>query len=248
MKNLSKALAALLLFALPVAAQEGQGPLPQRGGGQSEQVEELKRLFLEVEAELARIDELLADAGAGETSLAEVEDAGIDDILDLSLSGSAGVQSKIGRILEIAQDLSSQSQGGGGQQGEQQPGESPLDQERDRGPQQRENTPEAPEREGEDDESQEQPGEEQPEGEEENPGGEDPRSNQDSDMEGENRSAEEPGQEAGEAVPHGDEADKWGQLPARQREIFRNQGRDELPVQYRDWIDAYYRRLSKADR
>jgi hypothetical protein len=29
------------------------------------------------------------------------------------------------------------------------------------------------------------------------------------------------------------------------RETFRNQGRNDLPVQYRDWIDSYYRRLNR---
>jgi hypothetical protein len=28
------------------------------------------------------------------------------------------------------------------------------------------------------------------------------------------------------------------------RELFRAQGGDDLPPRYRDWIDAYYRRLS----
>ena len=37
-----------------------------------------------------------------------------------------------------------------------------------------------------------------------------------------------------------------GELPARVQETFRNQGRDDLPLQYRDWIDSYYRRLNRA--
>ena len=28
--------------------------------------------------------------------------------------------------------------------------------------------------------------------------------------------------------------------------MFRNKGSDDLPVQYRDWIDAYYRRLNRV--
>ena len=48
----------------------------------------------------------------------------------------------------------------------------------------------------------------------------------------------------GPANPRADDAERWGELPQRLREVFRNQGGDELPVQYRDWIDAYYRRLN----
>ena len=37
----------------------------------------------------------------------------------------------------------------------------------------------------------------------------------------------------------------WGELPLRIRERFRNRGSDEVPTRYRDWIDSYYRRLSR---
>ena len=40
--------------------------------------------------------------------------------------------------------------------------------------------------------------------------------------------------------------DRWGDLPIQVREVFRNQGGSDLPPQYRDWIDAYYRRLNGA--
>jgi hypothetical protein len=30
------------------------------------------------------------------------------------------------------------------------------------------------------------------------------------------------------------------------QEVFQNQITDELPLQYRDWIDSYYRRLNRT--
>ena len=49
---------------------------------------------------------------------------------------------------------------------------------------------------------------------------------------------------AAPANPSG--TDVWGNLPARKREIFRVKGGDDMPSEYRDWIDAYYRRLNRA--
>ncbi len=39
--------------------------------------------------------------------------------------------------------------------------------------------------------------------------------------------------------------EKWGELPVHVRDVFRAQGGGDMPAQYRDWIDAYYRRLAK---
>jgi hypothetical protein len=41
------------------------------------------------------------------------------------------------------------------------------------------------------------------------------------------------------------DADKWGDLPVHVRDVFRTQGGGDMPAQYRDWIDAYYRRMAK---
>ena len=41
------------------------------------------------------------------------------------------------------------------------------------------------------------------------------------------------------------ESDRWGDLPIHVREQFRAQGSDDVPLRYRDWIDAYYRRLNR---
>jgi hypothetical protein len=42
----------------------------------------------------------------------------------------------------------------------------------------------------------------------------------------------------------GDE--RWGDLPPRAREVFRTKGGADMPSQYRDWIEAYYRRLNRT--
>ncbi len=41
------------------------------------------------------------------------------------------------------------------------------------------------------------------------------------------------------------DGDKWGDLPVHVRDVFRTQGGGDMPAQYRDWIDAYYRRMAK---
>ncbi len=37
----------------------------------------------------------------------------------------------------------------------------------------------------------------------------------------------------------------WGELPIHLRDIFRAEGGVDVPAQYRDWIDSYYRRLNR---
>jgi hypothetical protein len=44
---------------------------------------------------------------------------------------------------------------------------------------------------------------------------------------------------------HADPTDNWGFLPPQVRDVFRTQGGGDLPAQYREWIDAYYKRLNK---
>jgi hypothetical protein len=119
-----------------------------------------------------------------------------------------------------------------------QPKESPLDQERQRGPGERENTPEAPQPDGQEPKpgDQQQP---QPQGEKPEDGGQNPPP-------GENRPSDPRSDEAGPAVPSGADAERWGSLPERVQEVFQNQITDDLPLQYRDWIDSYYRRLNRT--
>ena len=116
-------------------------------------------------------------------------------------------------------------------------GKSPLDQERDQGPTQSEKTPEAPgEKPGQQDPGQtDQP---QQQGEKPDDKGQNP-------PHGENQNGPPRLDESGQPVPPGGDAERWGFLPERFQETFRNQGADDLPVQYRDWIDSYYRRLNE---
>jgi hypothetical protein len=70
-----------------------------------------------------------------------------------------------------------------------------------------------------------------------------------------NQSSKSPAENAA-ADPNGDaksrdaknataDGDKWGDLPVHVRDVFRTQGGGDMPAQYRDWIDAYYRRMAK---
>lgn len=68
--------------------------------------------------------------------------------------------------------------------------------------------------------------------------------------EGENRTAVDtlpPVQDSSDRTrrPTADPADRWGDLPLHVREVFRVEGASDIPPRYRDWIDAYYRRLNK---
>jgi hypothetical protein len=40
-------------------------------------------------------------------------------------------------------------------------------------------------------------------------------------------------------------AERWGDLPLHARDVFRTEGGADMPALYRDWIDAYYKRLNK---
>jgi len=242
-----------LLACAPLAWSQDEGeptpptpppPLPQPGEQEATPAEELTELFHEVERKLNQIDIELGDAGAGDLPLSEVADAGLDDLLRGTLDRSSEVQESIERILQIAAEMD-QSGGGGGGGGQPKPGgESPLDEPRDKGPKQRENTPQQPGGEEPGQSESEKEGEDQPQQEGDKP--ED--SPQPNPLSGENQEGPDSNRDAGPEFPHGDEAEEWGFLPDRVREVFRNQGRDELPVQYRDWIDTYYRRLNRGGR
>lgn len=42
-----------------------------------------------------------------------------------------------------------------------------------------------------------------------------------------------------------DGKDRWGDLPVHARDVFRAQGGGDMPARYREWIDAYYKRLNQ---
>lgn len=234
---------ALAFLGAPSAAQDEDFPIgppipfPGEAGGE----DELLKLFAEVELNLRQVTILLSDAGAGDARLAEVADSGIADLLRQSRARSEQAIEGIDQILEIARQRGGGS-GQGQQQGppDQQPGgQSPLDNPGGQAPGDRENTPQA-------EDMPSQP--EQAEQGQKPQDGSQPSSPQDSGADPHQRPNQAP--EAGEgglpATPSGD--DEWGLLPPRAREVFRSRGADDLPAQYRDWIEAYYRRLNRVPR
>jgi hypothetical protein len=135
---------------------------------------------------------------------------------------------------------SASSAGSPGQSDAAQQGESPLDQRRDRGPTEREATPESPdsptgvgpEAQGKDDTPSQS-------GDPRNPGAKDDPGRNRTDGSEPTHSTQAPGS-------LGSDSERWGDLPVRLQDVFRNQGSQDLPLQYRDWIDAYYRRLNEV--
>jgi hypothetical protein len=101
-------LSALLLLAMPVAAQEiGLPGMP----GVEDPQQEMIRLFHEVERTLGEIDVELFDAGAGRIPLPEGRDSGMERLLKSSGSKSDEAVAGIERILELAQQMGGQSGG-----------------------------------------------------------------------------------------------------------------------------------------
>jgi len=247
-KTLSRAawiLGLAPLLSAAVLAQEGKEP--SGGAGEPDPLQEMPPenrmqqemidLIRKVERRLAVIDGRLSDAGAGALPLQEAEDSGLDDLLRQAQAKSRQNIEDIDRILEIANELGGSSSGSQRSRPSQEtPSESPLDSERNRGPKERENTPSEP-----------------PPEQGEKPGGKEPKDGQEprpaeNPPGGENRKGDARPEQAGAGPSGADDANRWGELPVRYREVFRNQGGSELPVQYRDWIDAYHRRLSKRRR
>jgi len=237
-------LTLLLLLAPLASSQETEKPEPvplppspfeQQDSEQGALQKELSELFIKVENNLKKIDGQLADAGAGEVSLEEVSDAGLDDLLRSVQDKGNQTKTQIDRILEIAQELD-QKGSGGGSGSSKKPSKPP--EQGGQGQQKEENTPEAQK-------PQDEQGKEQPKGDDPKS----PESDQPSDEKGGENIPSGPPQD-GSTGPsqRAIDADKWGFLPERQRKTFRNQGRDDLPVQYRQWIDAYYRRLNKETK
>lgn len=266
-------LAALCLSWLSSAsralAQESEkAPFPKmdeilQGGGAGPEDPEarMRRLFGEVETKLQQVDLLLTDAAAGDTTrLKEAEESGIARILRDSLDRGRAAQGDIREILEIARQLSAQSQpsAGGGQSGNEPSQGTPGGQGSPLDGSGKSQTPEAtPELPGESPGAkpseqpggqqagqQQQPGAEDPSGEQ--PGGGEPKSPAgDPHAQGENRSGSEQGGEGGGNQSRASGEDGWGNLPAHVRDTFRSEGRAELPARYRDWIDEYYRKLNQ---
>ena len=118
--------------------------------------------------------------------------------------------------------------------------QSPLD----RGKQttRRENTPEKP--------GGDVPNPEEGPGEKPDPSNGEPESPRDTDDPNrENQlGGDPPGLELADPAAAVDGTQRWGELPVHVRDIFRYEGSDGMPPEYRDWIDSYYRKLNESTR
>ena len=237
MKHLQRICAAAAAAALAAGLAGAQDRVVEAPGAGAR--DEMIEIFQRVEKRLQEIDALLYDASAGESGLEPLAESGIGELLKASQQKGQEVLSGIDRLLELAQQQRGQPQGGGQSQqpGEQQGG-SPLDQQPG-GPTQREQTPQAPS-EGEQQDQQGQQGQPQQEQQQGQPDGprqsEAPARNQEG--------GAPPGSATGGPQPQ-DGNERWGDLPIHVRDLFRAEGGGDMPPQYRDWIDSYYRRLNQ---
>lgn len=238
-------------------------PMPGAPSAEEDLQKELVELFGKVELRLRAIDSQMYDAATGRVPTKPVVGSGIEELLRSGQQAqkpqsvgemlknasqdSKTTQEEIQRILRIAEQLDSKSKSsgsgkgppkpGGGQPNPGQGGKSPLDQ---------------------------KPGGEQPGGREQTPQGpgskpdgpkpgegdkpQDGKQPDDPNKPAENRPGGPPPSAKTGANSGSENADRWGDLPVRAREIFRVEGASDLPPQYRDWIDGYYRRLQGLER
>ena len=229
--RLLAALSVLLFGASTANAQEPeQPPRPSELEAQNDVRQEVQELFAKVERSLKLIDQILFDAAAGDIPLEQPEESGLASLLRKTQEASQSAINDIDKILKISKNSKKSNQGPPKpSDSPPPPGDSPLDQHRDGTPQQQEQTPEKPEP------SQSKP--EQPE----------PKDDGQDEPEESGNSANDPQNPSEPGAPVGvnQDGERWGELPPRVREIFRSQGGGDLPTQYRDWIDSYYRRLNK---
>lgn len=253
-------------IAIKLAFQEEEGPRPPTvedftGTSGNDQQAELLELFKEVERSLQEIDDFLFEAAAAEEDLS-IRESGLAELLDETDRASADTVDAIDRILEIAKDLSqqqNQQQNQQQQQQQQNQQQSEQDQQGDqnsplnrpRSEQQQQNgegQPEGPQPDLEGNSPQNRPdqndgqSEGEGEGEQEQPGGD--QSSEDAGQNQEGEAGLDATERAGAAASFGE----WGELPPKVQEIFSNQRGESLPVEYRGWIDNYYRRLARGDR
>ena len=212
-----------------------------------------------------------AAGGAVESAQAKSSAAieGIDKLLAGSEERGKAVLESIDRILELARhepsesSSSCESSGGmcksaGNSKGHSKDhagsGQEPGQDENGRGRSlldrqggtstQREATPEGPEQPGE--KEGQRPGEKDGSKDSEGKTGPKPAGNQSSKTPAENAAADPNGDaKSGDLRGANGTVDKWGDLPVHVRDVFRTQGGGDMPAQYRDWIDAYYRRMAK---
>lgn len=249
------ALASAARLAVPSAtATAAQGPvLPPNPLGQdaASPEEELRRLFAQVERSLRQIDDMLFEAGAGDP-LEDDADSGLAKLLEKTLVESRLTVERMDRILDVAQQMSSQQQGQGSSSGQGQPqgsgGSSEGQSQRGQAPRQGQEGGEENPDPSRDLGNSQNPGQ-QPEGQGENQGQDQGQPNDGGEGGGTDQqqgSAGAPG--SAERAAPGTGANPWGDLPPRVQQIFRTQGGEDMPPAYRGWIDAYHRRLGQSPR
>ena len=209
-------------------------------------------LFRKVENRLRAIDSQMNEAAAGRVPTKPISGSGIEELLragqpaktpqsvgellESAAKDSLRTQADIQRMLQIAEQMDKkQGSGSGGGQPKPSSGDSPLDKPGGE-PSGRESTPKLPGS--------------KPEGEKPQDGDvpKDSKHPDDPNQRGENRAGRNPPASKTGPASGADGADRWGDLPVRAREIFRVEGASDLPPQYRDWIDGYYRRLQSLER
>jgi hypothetical protein len=73
-----------------------------------------------------------------------------------------------------------------------------------------------------------------------------PDGNKKAEGDGKQLAGNKPAKLATEAVEHTPDArEAWGYLPEHARDVFRTQGGGQMPARYREWIDAYYKKLNQ---
>jgi hypothetical protein len=247
----ARAGAVWLLLSVPATAQE---PPPGGAPGRSptDTRSELEELFAKVEKRLERMSQLLGEASAGDTAaLQRLGSAGIDELIrEAESPPPSGAPSGIGalieatqghgrelvqeidRVLEIAREQAQQQQSPGSSGGSGQPQQPGGKQ-----PEQGQSPENSRQMQGED---APQPGQEQEQPRE----GDDPRGNKESPGEQPQRpGSDPPGADVG-TPSNAEDGGQWGDLPVHVRRVFRNGVGDDVPPRYRDWIDAYHKKLS----
>lgn len=216
---------------------------------------ELEELFRLVEKRLKRVTSLLYEASSGDATGADgIGGAGIDELIRGAEKEAAGASSGIARMLRATrgqsqatlQDIQrileiAEQQGGGGGGGAQPP---PTPSE---GMPQQGQTPSGSRKEdkGEAPPEGAEPGE-KPEGEEPK-NGDEPKGDQDAEG-GPDGPAKPPAEGAtGDPAAAGGLED-WGDLPVHLRQVFQNGMSEDVPPRYRDWVDAYYKRLNRRSK
>lgn len=239
--------------------------LPESLPGASDLQQEMIRLFGEVESHLEEVDTLLYEA-SGADPFGDGE--GLREWIDGARDNGRSAVEKIDELLEIAdqmqqqneqqqqnQSQSQQNSGQNRQQGQQdqqqsssrQQGgqenqqQSSRDQRDQTGRSSRERTPEGPNEAGA--QNQQQSSGSEPQGQ----AGARPEDGGESDADGENQRGEAQDDASRTANDDPRAFGRWGELPPRTQEIFTNTASDDMPPQYRDWIDAYYRRVSRSN-